>query len=99
MGPQYTPLRVFEPNKRCHRKDHSAKRRHRSCPFRKAPSPTLSVTSFLSTPGSQACHRGLSITPRCHAAGSRASACLFPLWVWTQERLHPTLGEKALKFI
>lgn len=78
VGPQCTPLRVFKLNKRCHRKDHSAQRQHRSCPFRKAPSPTLSVTCFLSTPGSQACHRGLSITPRCPAAGSRASACLFP---------------------
>lgn len=75
---------------------HSAKRRHRSCPFRKAPSPTLSVTCFLSTPGSQACHRGLPITPLCHAAGSRASACLFPLWVWTQSSYIPPWVRKLL---
>lgn len=30
MGPQYTPLRVFKLNKRCHRKNHSVQRQHRS---------------------------------------------------------------------
>lgn len=95
VGPQYTPLRVFKLNKRCHTKDHSARRQHRSSPFRKAPSPTLSVTCFLSTPGSQGSVHHSPVS-RCRKQGFCMPVCP---WVWTQGQLHPTLSEKALKFI
>lgn len=73
----------------------SAKRQHRACPFRKAPSPTLSVTCFLS----HTRVTGVSQGSAYHAPGSRASECLLSRWVWTQEQLQPTPGEKALEFI
>lgn len=78
---------------------HSAKRQHRSCLFRKVPSPTLSATCFLSHAWVTGVSQG-SVYPSPSVMLQEAGPlrAVLPMGVGSTE-LHPTLGDKALKFI